>query len=105
MNAYVANKATEFTKKQISVIYGMAKKNELTIERWVMSRLYDLAEYYGYDDNGSVAYEETKILNILNKVFSNDLSEAQKMIDAYTEETFQLLSSKYQKMCNRDIVA
>ena len=46
MKNYGANKATEFSKKQISVIYGMAKRVELKVEKWVMSDLYDLADYY-----------------------------------------------------------
>lgn len=33
MRNYGANKATEFTKKQIGVIYRMAKNGELKVEK------------------------------------------------------------------------
>ena len=105
MKAYGMNKATEFTKKQISVIYGMAKRSELRVEKWVISEMYDLAEYYGYDDNGSVELAERQILNILNDVFAGNKADAQAKIDNYTEENFKLMSKKAQAKANRSLVA
>lgn len=35
MKNYGAMKATEFTRKQIGVIYSKAKKGELKIEKWL----------------------------------------------------------------------
>ena len=105
MKNYGANKATEFSKKQISVIYGMAKRGELKVEKWVISDLYDLADYYGYDDNGTVEYAEREVKSILESVFAGDVESAQTKIDAYTEKHFNLLSIKYQKKANRDFVA
>ena len=40
-------KSTEFTRKQINVLYGKAKSGELKVEKWVMKEFYDLAEYRG----------------------------------------------------------
>ncbi len=36
MIQYGANKATEFSKKQIGVIFGMAKRGELKVEKFIM---------------------------------------------------------------------
>lgn len=105
MKAYGMNKATEFTKKQISVIYGMAKRSELKVEKWVIFEMYDLAEYYGYDSNGSVELSERTILNILNAVFDKDVERAQKLIDWYTEVNFERMTKKAQAKANRSLVA
>lgn len=104
MKRYGANKATEFTKKQISVIYGKAKNGELKVEKWVISEFYDLAEYYGYDDNRTVEQAETSILKILDAVFANDLINAQNLIDEYTEDSFRRMSRKNQSKCNRNLL-
>lgn len=103
MKQYGANKATEFSKKQISVIYGKAKSGELKIEKWYMSRLYDLADYYGYDDNRSVEEEEVFILQIIDAVFSGNTEKAQELIDSETEKHFNLMGRKYQSRCNRGL--
>lgn len=101
MKEYGSKKATEFTRKQIGVIYGMAKNGELSVEKWVMSDLYNLADYYGYDDNGSVAESEKKVLEILEAVFRRDTEKAQELIDKYTENTFELLSRKNRENADR----
>lgn len=101
MKEYGSKKATEFTRKQIGVIYGMAKSGKLSVEKWVMSDLYNLADYYGYDDNGSVAESEKKVLEILEAVFGNETEKAQELIDKYTEKTFELLSRKNRENADR----
>ena len=58
MKRYGANKATEFTRKQINVIFAKAKAGEIKIKKWVIADFYNTADYYGYDDNGIV--EERK---------------------------------------------
>lgn len=105
MKAYGLNKATEFSKKQISVVYGAAKRGELSLERWVASEFYDMADYYGYDDNGSVERTEAKILSILDAVFSKDMAKAQELISAYTESELNLMGKKEQAKLNRSLVA
>lgn len=105
MREYGNNKATEFTKKQISVIYGAAKRNELKVEKWIISEFYDLADYYGFDDNRSVERAEAEILQILSAVFNKDMTEAQRLIDLYTESTFNALGSKRKSTVNRNLVA
>ena len=104
MKQYGFFKATEFSAKQISVIYRKAKNGELNVEKWVINRLYELAEYYNYDDNGSIAEEETKINEILASVFANDLITAQELINKYTKEMFGLLSAKRQAKCDKSLV-
>lgn len=61
-------KTTEFTKKQINVIYSMAKQDKLKVEKWYINNLYSLADYYNYDSNGSTELEERFVLNILRNV-------------------------------------
>lgn len=85
MIEYGPMKATQFTRKQINVIYAKAKNGELKVEKWVMSEFYELADFYSYDFNGSAAEHEGEILNILEKVFAGDLKEAQVRIDRYTK--------------------
>ena len=104
MKVYGAKKATEFTKKQIGVIYGMAKNGELKVEKWIISDLYNLADYYGYDDNRTVEDAERKILAILDAVFAKDIEKTQKLLDDYTEKTFNLLSRKNQQRADRTMM-
>ncbi len=85
MKEYGAMKATEFSKKQIGVIYANAKNGNLKVEKWIMFKLYDLADYYGYDDNASVEYDERSVLLILDDVFAGRMAEAQERINDFTE--------------------
>lgn len=98
-------KATEFGKKQISAIYAAAKRGDLKVERWAMSDLYNMADYYNYDSNGNAARAEQKILAIIDKVFAGKMDEAQELIDAYTESTWTALGIKDQKKASRELVA
>lgn len=66
-----------------------------------MNHLYDLSEYYGYDDNRSVEDEEGNILAILDCVFSGNVERAQEMINNEQDRVFNNLSKKYQAKCNR----
>lgn len=97
-------KATEFSKKQIGVIYREAKAGNLKIEKWIMSDLYDLADFYNFDHNGSVEFAERRIIGIIEAVFAKDLEKAQERIDNYTESTFEALSLKARKNANREIL-
>ena len=94
----------QFSAGQIIVIYLKAKNGELNVEKWVINRLYELAEYYNYDSNGSVLDEEIEIKKILETVFANDLATAQNLIDKYTKRTFGLLGAKKQVKCDRSLV-
>lgn len=49
MKQYGAMKATEFSRKQIGVIFAKAKAGELKVEKFVMSDFYTMADYYDYD--------------------------------------------------------
>lgn len=104
MKQYGEKSATEFTKKQIGVIYSLAKKGELKIEKWFIKELYNLADFYGIDWNKGIAAQESDIKKILEDVFANDYTAAQDRIDSTTEEWFNLLSIKNQKNCDREIM-
>lgn len=101
---YGANKATEFTRKQINVLYRLAKQGELKIEKWVMSVFYDLSDYYGYDDNGSIERCEQQIKQILDFVFSENMEEAQEAINEYTEERYALLGRICKEQTDRSLI-
>lgn len=79
-------KATEFTTKQINVVYGSAKRGELKIEKWLMKELYNDAEYYGYDYNGVMEYNEGKVMKILENVFAKNYEKAQEIINSLTDD-------------------
>ena len=98
-------KATEFSKKQISVIYGCAKRGNLKVEKWFMSELYDLADYYGMDANRSIEWNEMYVKEIINLVFANDLETAQEKINWLTNNIYERLSIRNQKSANRALVA
>ena len=104
MKVYGANKSTEFSKKQINVIFAKAKNGELKVEKWYISHLYNLADYYGYDDNRSVEQEERYIINILENVFGNNIDKAQKIINEQTEDVFKLLSRKNREAADRSFI-
>lgn len=83
MRSYGANKATEFTKKQINVIYAATKRGDLVVDQKVIKEFYLLADYYGYDDNRNVERAEAQILRILKTVFDRDYAAAQELINNY----------------------
>ena len=104
MKTYGANKATEFTKKQINVVFAKAKNGELKVEKWYIQHLYELSDYYGYDYNRSVEYEERFIKEILDSVFGSDIEKAQNLINVQTEKIFNLLSRKNRESADRSFV-
>lgn len=101
MKQYGMNKATEFTRKQIGVVYSKAKSGELKIEKWVMSELYNLADYYAPDSNGGVEFQERFVLNILRSVFENNLEEAQAYVEQFADYTFKCYTESYQQKLDR----
>lgn len=95
-------KATEFNKKDLAPIYRMAKEGTLKVEKWFMNDLYNMADYYNFDNNGNVARYETKVLSLLT---IEDVAELQTAIDEMTESEYNLLGVKAQKSANRNMVA
>lgn len=103
MRQYGCYKSTEFTAKQISVVYYKAKSGELKVEKWFMQELYNLADYCGYDDNRSVEFEETKVKQILEAVFAKNTQKAQELIDHMEDDMFERFSRKNQAKCDRTL--
>lgn len=101
MKQYGYMRATEFTKKQIGVIFAKAKNGELKVEEWFMHKLYSLADYYGYDSNRSVEDQEREVKWILEAVFANNNEEAQDLINKTADIWFNSFSFKKQKKCDR----
>lgn len=104
MKQYGAMKATEFSRKQIGVIFAKAKAGELKVEKFVMSDFYTMADYYDYDYNGSAEKAEREIKDIIEAVFEKDMDKAQDLIDEYTEHLFNSLGIKAQKAADRELV-
>ena len=105
MKQYGANFSTEFTKKQINVVYGKAKSGVLNVEKWFIEKLYNAADFYGYDDNRSMAAFEVKVKAILDLLFSGNMEECQKAIDEATESEYNTYSERYRAKFNRNMVA
>lgn len=101
MTRYGFMKSTEFTKKQINVVYAKAKSGLLKIEKWFINELYSLAEFYGYDDNGAVENCEERVLKILNSVFLNNINEAQNLIDSTSNYWFNGYTERTQSKIDR----
>ena len=104
MKVYGGKKTTEFTRKQIGCIYAAAKRGELKVEKWAMNELYNLADYYGYDDNHSVANVEGYILRALAAFFNKDLTGCQLCINDFTEASFNSFTTNYSATFCRDII-
>lgn len=101
MKQYGANKATEFTRKQVNVVFAKAKSGTLKIEKWFVNELYVLADYYGYDDKCEVERSERQVKQILEAVFDNDIEKAQSLINEAEDDWFNSYSRKTQAKCNR----
>ena len=86
MKSYGARKATEFTKKQVGVIYRAYKEGSLEMKERTIKAFYNLADFYGYDDNRSVEADERIIKGILESVFSKDMESAQNLINEFEEQ-------------------
>ena len=101
MKQYGFFKATDFTKKQVGVVFARAKSGALKIEKWFIQELYNLADYYGYDDNCSVARQEREVKSILDAVFANDMETAQRLIDDTTQKWYDSYGKKTKATCDR----
>lgn len=88
MKQYGRNAATEFTRKQVNVIFALSKQGKLTVPQKKMDDFYALADFYaevaGFDELKSYVERcEKQILQILVAVFAEDYDLAQKHIDEY----------------------
>lgn len=95
-------KATEFNKRDLAPIYRMAKEGTLKVEKWFMNDLYNMAEYYNFDNNGNAERYERKVLDLLK---IEDIAELQDAINEMTESEYSLLGIKAQQKANRNMVA
>lgn len=103
MKQYGAQVATSFSKKQINVIYMNAKNGNLKVEKWFINRLYDLADFFGFDDNKSVEFDEGLVKDILEAVFAGDFEKAQKEIVSTADMWYSRLGNKNKAKCDRSV--
>lgn len=99
---YLGCKTTEVSRKQINVLFAKAKCGELNIKKWIMNDFYNIADYKGYDDNGSIADDERSILRIIQEVFNGTIEKTQDLIDTYTEETYNRLGTKMKEYADKN---
>lgn len=65
--------------------------------------MYDLANYYGYDDNRTVETAERRVLEILKNVFNSDLETAQNLINETSDAFYNSYGKKEQAICDRNL--
>lgn len=104
MKRYGLNKATEFTRKQINLVYRNVKQGNLKVEKWMMNRMYDLSDYYGTDDDNSVQKFEQRVKHILSLVLEEDFENAQTQINNLTEWVFESFTPWRQKIIDRNFI-
>lgn len=102
MKQYGFKKATDFSAKQINVVFAKAKSGVLKVEKWFIKEMYALADYCGYDDNGSVERDERDVKKILDAVFAGDFEKAQELINETADRWYSLFSKKNQAACDRN---
>ena len=83
MKNYGAMKATEFTKKQVNVIFACNKQGKIKVSDKAIKKLYNLADFYNYDDNGNVEILESFVLIAIENLFDNDYESAQESLDQF----------------------
>jgi hypothetical protein len=81
---YGARIATGFKGKDITdSVKDAAKRGKISIKQYMLSEMYDLAHYYGYDSNGGARHEAEMVANIINAVNKGNYKNAQRGIDVY----------------------
>lgn len=106
MKAYANGmKSSTVSRKQVGVLYGMAKRGEVKIEKFVMADFYDISDYYGYDDNRTLENDESSLKEMINLAFEKKYDELQEAVDKYSEKLFHSFSKKRQQESDRSLVA
>lgn len=95
----------KFTKNQVNTLFGSAKRGEIKIEKWIITRLYDSvkeSEYYvsPYSDFKD---ENEMVKNVVNAIFNKDFENAQKEIKNYMDK-FNF-NTKLMKKVDRTLIA
>lgn len=106
MKAYANGmKSSTISRKQVGVLYGMAKRGEVKIEKFVMADFYNIADYYGYDDNRTLENDESSLKEMINLAFEKKYDELQEAVNKYSEKLFHGFSKKRQQESDRSLVA
>ena len=92
------------TKKQVNVIFAAAKREELKIERWVISEFYDVASYSGYDDNGAAEKESDEISSIVEDIFNKDIESAQNRINMFATSYMNKMIPSKKETLNHNLI-
>lgn len=72
-----------YTRKQAGVIYRAFKEGKITMEKATVSKLYDWADDFGIDYNGSVNRIMQSVHIAIDAIFEGDYEKAQNEINAF----------------------
>lgn len=70
----------KITRAQAGVIYRAYKQGKVEMSRDEASEMYDLVNYEGYDDNGSVSEKIDRLLVAVMEINENDYEGANRQI-------------------------
>ena len=76
--------ATCFTKRQVGLIYRAAKDGNVKIPMWVMTAMYDMAEFYGYS-NKTIEEAESLVEMAIEEAANREWSWLQEHVDEFAE--------------------
>lgn len=68
------------TRAQAGVIYKAYKQGKIEMSRDEASEMYDLVDYEGYDDNGSVSAKVDRLLVAVMAIAENDYESANRQL-------------------------
>lgn len=80
----------QLTRKQAGVIFGASKRGEIKISKNFIAKMYEVADFYGYDDNGTKQLLNDGFKAIVDTFF-NDRANTQTEIDKFVSR-FEFLA-------------
>lgn len=72
-----------YTRKQAGVIYRAVKEGKIEMEKAAVSKLYDWADDFGIDYNGSVNRIMQDVHIAIDAIFAGDYEKAQAHVNAF----------------------
>lgn len=70
----------QITKKQAGVIFRAYKDGKINISEEDIKRVYNLVDYNGYDDNGTMQWMNDRLQIAIEKIFAGEYGEADEQI-------------------------
>ena len=76
-------KINGYTRKQAGVIYRAVKEGKIEMEKPAISKLYDWADDFGIDYNGSINRIMHEVHIAIDAIFEGDYEKAQAYVNAF----------------------